>query len=707
MLALIGLTMATGLFAQNDNNDLPVYELKDIIVRGELWESELQKTTASVSVLDSERIQSSGNQHFGDVINSIPNLTWSGGSSRPRYLQVRGIGENSQFEGETPDSSVRFLVDDLDFTGIGTIGNLFDTQQVEVLRGPQAGAFGVNAAGGVVKLVTTDPTDYWTGKVEASTGEDSLVAGGFAVGGPILEDAPRRVTFRFSAYQLQQDGFRDNSAPTVNREDTNERDEFNTHLKLRWNPSEDFRLEGALFYANVDNGYDEWTLDNTRFDTRSDEPGRDEQQSLATSARAHWTGWANTELTAITTLTDTETYYSYDSDWTTTTDPRTYNGYMEIDRERRVITQEFQLDSKDLEDALGIIDRWTLGAYFNITNEDSAIDYRDMWSSPAFPVTADSEYQSENYALFGQAAHDFTSQTRLIAGFRVERYFNETTTENALYYGGPLPVGTEKSSSTLFGGKITLEHDLNTEHTTFASVARGYKGGGANLISFSGAGPRTYDDEILFNYELGLRSRWLDGKFTSQATVFYLDRSDAQLRDSAGSGGFFEYFTSNLGDAEHFGLETEATWYAHKNLRLTASLGLLETELEATGDDLANSPSYNYSLRADLELGNGFFANIEAVGSDEYYDSNNPANRDQRIRNAFSVINAAVGYRYEQWTVTLWSRNLFDEEYEKRVFYFANENIDTTGDGDTFDREQRYENPADPQQFGVTLNYSW
>ena len=82
------------------------------------------------------------------MINAIPNLTWTGGTSRPRYIQIRGIGENSQFEGETPDSTVRFLVDDLDFTGVGTIGNLFDVQQVEVLRGPQAGAFGANAAGG-------------------------------------------------------------------------------------------------------------------------------------------------------------------------------------------------------------------------------------------------------------------------------------------------------------------------------------------------------------------------------------------------------------------------------------------------------------------------------------------------------------------------------------------------------------------------------
>ena len=81
-------------------------------------------------------------RHFGDLVDQIPNLTWTGGTSRPRYFQIRGVGENSQYEGETPDASVRFVVDDLDFTGLGSLAGTFDVNQVEVLRGPQAGAFG-------------------------------------------------------------------------------------------------------------------------------------------------------------------------------------------------------------------------------------------------------------------------------------------------------------------------------------------------------------------------------------------------------------------------------------------------------------------------------------------------------------------------------------------------------------------------------------
>jgi outer membrane receptor protein involved in Fe transport len=124
-------------------------QLEPVRVTADLWETPLDRIAASVSVYGPETLEGGSVRHFGDLANQIPNLTFTGGTSRPRYFQIRGVGENSQFEGETPDSTVRFLVDDLDFTGLGTVGSTFDVSQVEVLRGPQAGAFGANAAGGV------------------------------------------------------------------------------------------------------------------------------------------------------------------------------------------------------------------------------------------------------------------------------------------------------------------------------------------------------------------------------------------------------------------------------------------------------------------------------------------------------------------------------------------------------------------------------
>ena len=685
-ITLAFAAFTAGLHAQSAS-DAPASteqdQLATTVVTGDLWESDLQSTTASVTVFDETRLQDNGTLHFEDIINAIPNVTWTGGSSRPRYIQIRGIGENSQYEGEKPDSSVRFLIDDLDLTGLGTIGNLFDVKQVEVLRGPQAGAFGANAAGGVIKIVTNDPTPYWTGQVEGTVGEDSLVAGGLAVGGPIIESDPEKLTFRLALHQLNQDGFRHNKH--LGKDDTNERDEFTSRLKLRWLANEDWQWDGAFLYADADNGYDEWSLDNTRFDTYSDEPGEDDQETYAGAIRGTWTGLADVDVTTITSGTHTDSTNSYDSDWTNDDDlPGNYHGFMAVDRTRDVFSQELRFDSAAKQDALGWIDRWTVGGYLNLLEEDSDVDYSD----PLYPASTSSTYNSDTYSLFGQIAHDFSERTRLIVGLRAE------------YYNIEVKSGGSKNDEdgTLWGGKITLEHDLNEQQMAFASITRGYKAGGANTIAFIGPdAPLTYDDETLWNYEVGLRSEWFDATVISQITAFYLDRDDPQERASDGSGAWFTYYTDNGNEAQHYGLEGEATWFITRNWTANAGLGLLQTEND-DNDDLANAPAYTFNASLNYQADNGFFANIEAQGSDEYYDSNDPEKRSERKRSSFVTFNGSIGYKYQNWTFTVWGKNLFDEEYEKRVFYFDN----WDGQGDT-----RFEDPADPQQFGVTANYRW
>jgi iron complex outermembrane recepter protein len=158
-------------------------------------------------------------QHFEELVFAVPNLNWSGDGHRARYFQIRGVGELEQYEG-APNPSVGFLIDDIDFSGIGTIATLFDVEQIEVLRGPQGSRYGAHALAGLIYVETADPTDEWTGKLQVSGGEDNAAAAGFAVGGPLTSDA---LSFRVSAHHHESDGFREN--PFLGRSDTNGRKE--------------------------------------------------------------------------------------------------------------------------------------------------------------------------------------------------------------------------------------------------------------------------------------------------------------------------------------------------------------------------------------------------------------------------------------------------------------------------------------------------
>ena len=110
--------------------------LEEIIVTADYRERAASEMPAIISILDQQTINEAAVQHFEELIQLVPNLNWSGDGHRARYFQIRGVGELAQYQG-APNPSVGFMVDDIDFSGIGTIATLFDIDHIEVLRGPQ------------------------------------------------------------------------------------------------------------------------------------------------------------------------------------------------------------------------------------------------------------------------------------------------------------------------------------------------------------------------------------------------------------------------------------------------------------------------------------------------------------------------------------------------------------------------------------------
>ena len=670
----------------------PPVKLEPVVVTADLWAAPLERIPASVTVFDEAALQAGSVRHFGDLADQIPNFTWTGATSRPRYFQIRGIGENSQYEGETPDSTVRFLVDDLDFTGLGTIGSAFDVHQVEVLRGPQAGAFGANAAGGVVRLVTNAPTPFWTGQVEASAGGDRLREGGLAVGGPL---AGEQLMARLAIQQSNSDGFRRN---VTLRRDTNARDEFSARLRLTSILSPLWRWDATLLYANFNNGFDEFALNNNGRLTYSDQPGRDSQRSQAASLRGTFTGLAGARLTTVTSGSWSKSVYSYDDDWTAAS----YAGFSDLRRDRTVLNQEFRLDSALTRGALGVIDRWTLGGYFANTRETGA--YTD--TDPGNIRGLRTRYHAGNVALFGQIAHDLDAHTRLTLGLRTERVDLDGRGIKTRYRSSRRAFDPEVTfhplfDDTLVGGKLTLEHDLADHAVAFASITRGYKAGGINLDARISppADPLTYGTETLWNYEAGLRGAWLESRLTGEFTAFYLDRRQTQVRDSAGFGGNYRFFTSNAHGASITGFEASARYALTPAWSLHATLASMDSELDrftltngntGGGRRLANTPRYGATLGTRFQDASGFFANAELVARASQFDSNN----QNEERRAFRLVNGSLGYTWHAWRFTVWGRNVFNARYEKRVFFFGNEDPDYN--------ETRYEDRADPRQIGVS-----
>ncbi len=252
--------------------------LEEIVVTADFREARIEDLPISVSVLDRAELRATTQQHFEEAIRRIPNLNLSGEGSRARYFQLRGVGELEQYDG-APNPSIGFIVDDIDFSGLGSIATLFDIDRVEVLRGPQGTRYGANALGGLVYMRSQAPPA--DSRAPTSRRRPAATARRRSAP-PSAGRSSDALGYRASIHSYENDGFRDNVF--LGRDDTYGRDELTARGKLAWSPRDDVHVDFAGLYVDVDNGYDAWAIDNG-FNTYSDDPGRDAQRSVAGSVR--------------------------------------------------------------------------------------------------------------------------------------------------------------------------------------------------------------------------------------------------------------------------------------------------------------------------------------------------------------------------------------------------------------------------------------
>lgn len=649
--------------------------IDEIKVTADFRNRALSDVPFSVSVMDAEFIDAVAVQHFEELINIVPNMNWSGDGHRARYFQIRGVGELEQYQG-APNPSIGFLIDDIDFSGIGSIATLFDIQSVEVLRGPQGSRYGANALGGLIYLQSTEPSAERNGRFQVTAGDDDTLSVGAAFGGALNQS--ESTVFRVSAQSHTSNGFRDN--PYLNREDTNGRDETSFRGRLRFMPTTHVDADLSLLYTKIDNGYDAFSLDNS-YTMLSDKPGRDAQESLGAALRLEWSVSGDLTATAITSFADSDIIFSYDADWGNDASwaPVTYDYVTNNDRTRRTISQEFRL----------VADHWLLGLYvLNLTDETVTVsvgDYYDPFYDFADSLNDNfgSVYEATNFAVFGQYDYELGTTTQLSGGLRVEHRSTDYS-DTADLTAGP--------SETMWGGEIGVSRAFDGA-TGYLSLSKGYKAGGFNL-GVAPAGKRDFGTEEMWTLEAGAKFVLLENQLHVNAAIFHNRRRDQQVRTSTqlipGDPASFIFFTDNVGEGDALGLEVDFRWFPVENWEIHGSLGLIDATLQS-GREQSHAPPFTVAAGVAYRSPAGFFARLDATAKDAFYFD---AGHDQKSE-PFELLNARVGFEGENWLVSLWARNIADERYAVRGFYFGNEPPDFP---DTL-----YTRSGDPRQFGVTV----
>ena len=682
---------------------------KEIIVRAGLSDESLQKVASSVTVITGDHIRETGADHFQSLTEQIPNLNWAGGTSRPRYFQIRGIGERSHYFGEGPPNfSVGFVLDDMDLSGLGMVGLLYDIDQIEIFKGPQSSVYGPNAMAGLISLKSTDPTDHFEMRTSTSFGSDNHYGGSSVMNVHFMKNMNIRLTGIYN----YSDGFRENVSLKII--DTNKRKEAFSRMKLSYDPNNRLSILATLIYIKLENGYDAWAPDNnTDFKTYSNDKGEDSQRTYGYSLRANFEASENLSITSITSFTETDLVHAYDGDWADSTywhdnhdfDPAVegwaYEFYDKNERNRANLSQEIRL-------SMGSI---ILGGYFkHLIEQDEAKGY--LFGGVA--TDAISHYDFQATAGYAQYGLDLTSSLKLKANVRFEN--------NSIIYDGSsqgfndywekifLPPIHFNIDHSMLGYRAAL-HYLKDEYTSFyGSVSQGYKSGGVNQQPYLSDISRPYEPEFIQNFEIGLKHA--TDKYRTQLSVFYGQRKDQQVSVSSqqveGDPNSFLYYTGNAGSGTIQGFEWENMLNVSSNLSMDASLGYLKTwvekfiyfaseGMETSGGDreAAMSPVITGSLRLNYSNDSGIFGSVRTSYKSGYFYSDSHNEKAE----PYTLTNLALGKSFGKTTTTIWIRNAFDERFTTRGFYFGLIPPDYP--------DQLWKSYGDPRQIGVSMDYKF
>jgi iron complex outermembrane receptor protein len=663
-----------------------------VLINGATFPDREQSLAASVSVVEEYEYRERGAQHFSEVLDLVPNLNFAGGSSRPRFFQIRGIGELEQYEG-APNPSVGVFIDGFDLSGIASPASLFDITQVEVLRGPQGVRFGPNALAGAINLRSQEPTGQPSALLFAEAGSYDSFAFGLATGGPVgASESPLR--YRLALQGSQSDGFYDNQF--LERENTNGREELTGRGRLAWQVP-GLRAELKFIYLSQNNGYDAFTIDNS-YATQSDKPGADDQKVRGSSFEVE--GQLGRDVTAISTTSflRSDSDYSYDGDWGNNQfwgEFAPYDYFYDSTRLRDTLSQELRLLRTPQDYRLGRDRRSTLGVYWQRLEEDTHIEqsadnfvYDELLST----------YNLNTLAFFGQHEEPVAKDTSVSAGVRTDLR-NLEYRDSRQYEDSP--------DESMLGGSVSLQHQLTPAMLTYVSANRGYKGGGFNVSAGLPAELRRFEAEYLWSFELGSKGSLHALALDYSLTFFHALRRDQQIRSAIQLDPedplTFNYVSRNAARGWNQGIEAELLFHASERWEWFLNGSLLDTKLTSVPGELeqlryreqSHAPGWQYVLGSRYSFEGGFFVRADVSGKDAFYFDDS---HDQRSQ-PYHLVNAALGWSEGPYSVLLWARNIFDKHYAVRGFYFGVEPPDYPA--------REYVQLGERAQLGLSLRYQF
>ncbi len=686
--------------------------LEEVIVTARRRSENVQEIPDAVTVFDRAAIEDAAIERLNDVASLTPNLRFSDDQEvGVGTITIRGVTQQRGI-GETP---LAFVVDGVTVNNsLITTQDLFDVQQIEVLRGPQGALYGRNSVAGAVNITTRAPTEAFEAYLASrvAQGDDLTLQG--AVSGPLGTD---RVLGRLAAYWNDRDGQLENAG--LGGAYVDFKDSVSLRGRLLVEATDRMDLDLRYQYADQEGGSGyfmpgsadteanrlpgdtfPFPLNNTTFTIQSNLIGVSDVSFQDYTVKLDYAFDAFT-LTAITGYNDLESNNDQDLDQT----DRDFLNIL-VDDDATQFSQELRLVSTAEEGM-----RWIVGAYFSDQERDRSLaTFLNVagfanggdWSPesaffiPQAPAILNEQYETR--ALFAQTSWDLTDRLELTVAGRWDDVTRENDTSN--------PAANGKKSFSEFQPKLQLGYTVTDSLRLFATYSEGFRPGGFNTLANDPAVQfgTSFDSEHLTNYELGLKYASPDGTRLVNAALFYIDYEDQQyfLFDPFGSQALI-----NAAESEILGGEIEAVLRPADGLTLSLAYGFIDSEITAIdqvpgltvpasdviGNDVPGAPVSSLNLTVEYRWPMGgleWYARADGERRGKTYFTIDGRN----TQSAYEIFGLRLGLSGEQWTVSAFADNVLDEEWIE--YYFSRRFIGLRTD---------IAWPSPPRQVGVEASY--
>lgn len=759
---IMGFAVPAASFAATPAQNADI--IQTIIVTAQKRETALQDVPFSVAAASSQQIRDSGANNVVDLARNFASLTIADLGPGQSQVAIRGIsagqvirdqpGVKEQvgiYLDESP-ISIALFTPDLDF---------FDLERFEVLRGPQGTLFGAGSLSGTLRYITAQPRlGEFEGSAEISALEGSDTDFGGSVKGAINLPLGEIAALRVVGYYNQLAGFID-----VKRldgsvdENVDSGDKTGGRIALTIKPNENISITPRIVYQKLDtDGFpriDDFNILANPFTTTQPavtlgdrqqyvqvEEGIEDDFKLADLKMEF--GFGKLTLTSVTSYTDREVIVTRDA--TSLTGSISWDfGFPDPDivrlSSRLVDTTDLQAFSQELRlssDASGPF-QWLVGAFY----QDVDRDYSQFLPTPGWdaatglsngpqnnavpdsPFFSGLVYSFQQFALFGEGTYRFSDQWSLTAGVR----YYDFKEDRILDFGGQFADVTRdlpgETSSDGYSPRAILAFDPTADVQLTAQISRGFRLGGINdplnrplcspedIEIFGNS--QTFDDEKVWNYELGAKMQFAERRVTFNIAAFYSDIDGLQATTDAGSCSSRIVF--NVPKAESIGVEAElfarpndnwdvgisATWV---NAELTSSVtstvdgvtsvvsGLAEGKRLPTAPEFQAVASLGYTVPFSNDLDGFANLTLQYVGSSFSQFGDNTQNFGMIVRQppapapnpvpgsarlipfgdpsidsfafdaelaSYELGNLRFGVRTERWEAAAFVNNLWDE----------------------------------------------